>query len=215
MAQRAVQRAQDHEVHLRMSYDEYLAWVEENLHSEWADGEVTVFMPPSDRHQDLAGWLAALIRYFADLYDLGAVRTPPFEMRLWPGGPAREPDVLFIAKAHLHRRTPARLDGPADLAIEIISPDSATRDRVDKYREYQRAGILEYWVFDPRPDKERAYFYHLTPEGVYRPVPPDTDGYYQSVVLPGFRLRLDWLWQDPLPPLPGLVQLFERPRGEA
>ncbi len=36
--------------------------------------------------------------------------------------------------------------GVPDLAVEIISPSSATYDRLTKYETYQRAGIPEYWL---------------------------------------------------------------------
>ena len=36
---------------LRMSYDEYLARAEEDIHAEWVDGEVILQMPPKQPHQ--------------------------------------------------------------------------------------------------------------------------------------------------------------------
>ena len=42
-------------------------------------------------------------------------------------------------------------------------------------------------------------FYQLGDDGHYRLVPPDADGSYHSRALAGFRLRPDWLWQEPLP----------------
>ncbi len=201
MARPTTGPAPTHERRLPMSYEDYLAWADEDIHAEWVDGEVIVFMPPSDRHQDLVGWLAALLRLFVDLFDLGAVRTEPFEMRARPDGPARRPDVLFVAREHLDRLTPQRLAGPADLVVEVVSPDSATRDHTDKLAEYREAGVREYWILDSRPGWKQADFYQLGADGQYRAVPPDADGYYRSAALPGFRLRPDWLWQDPLPRL--------------
>ena len=95
--------------------------------------------------------------------------------------------------------SPTRLVGPADLVIEIVSDSSAARDRVDKFYEYERAGVREYWIFDPRTDKERVDFYRLTAQGKYQAVLPDADGRYHAAVLPGFWLHPDWLWQDPPP----------------
>ncbi len=184
---------------LAMSYEDYLAWADEDTHAEWVDGEVIVFMPPTDRHQDIIGFLDTLLRLFTELFDLGVVRVAPFEMRARPGGPAREPDLLFVAREHLDRLTPRRLAGPADLVVEVVSPDSATRDRTEKFAEYQAMGVREYWIFDPRSGQEGAFFYRLTADGAYEPIPPDADGRYHSTVLPGFWLRPDWLWQEPLP----------------
>jgi hypothetical protein len=57
------------EKRLRMSYNEYEAWVDEDTHSEWVDGEVTVFMPTTARHDQIVGLLYALLRLFVDLHE--------------------------------------------------------------------------------------------------------------------------------------------------
>jgi Uma2 family endonuclease len=41
------------------------------------------------------------------------------------------------------------LKGAPDLCIEIISPSSATIDRVDKFDQYRDAGMMYYWILDP------------------------------------------------------------------
>ena len=199
MARPVTQPAPAGERRLPMTYEEFQAWEDEGRHGEWVDGGVIVFMPPTDRHQAVITWLARLLGFFADPFDLGEVRVAPLEIRARPGGPAREPDLLFVAREHLDRLTPQRLAGPADLVVEVVSPDSATRDRVDKLAEYREAGVREYWILDSRPGWKQADFYQLGADGQYRAVPPGADGYYRSAALPGFRLRPDWLWQDPLP----------------
>lgn len=64
--------------------------------------------------------------------------------------------------------------------------------------------MRDYWLIDPRPHQQQADFYRLDTNQAYQPVPleesPDqAAGVYTSTVLPNFRLRLDWLWQQPLP----------------
>lgn len=184
---------------LRMSYDEFLAWVDDDTHAEWVDGEVTVFMPPTRAHQRLDQFLAGLLGLYVRLLGLGEVLTAPFEMRLVPGRLSREPDLLFVANAHADLLTEQRLDGPADLVVEIVSAHSVSRDRRQKLTDYQSAGIPEYWTIDARPRRQRADFLQLTPEGTYRSMPLDAAGRYHSAVLPGFWLDPAWLWQEPLP----------------
>jgi Uma2 family endonuclease len=36
------------------------------------------------------------------------------------------------------------------IVVEVISPRSGDRDYVDKREEYLRAGVLEYWILDPK-----------------------------------------------------------------
>jgi Uma2 family endonuclease len=182
-----------------MSYEEFLAWADEDTHAEWEDGEVIIFMPPKTRHQDIATFLATLLRLFVDFFQLGEVLTAPFEMKVSPESPAREPDILFVAREHRERLTEDRLVGPADLIVEVISDDSVHRDRVRKFYEYQGAGVREYWIIDPRPGQEQADFWVLNEEGKYQPVPVGEDGVYRSTVIPGFWLRVDWLWEEELP----------------
>jgi Uma2 family endonuclease len=111
----------------------------------------------------------------------------------------REPDVMVITEEHRARIKPTFVEGPADLVVEVVSPESRGRDRGDKYFEYEQAGVREYWLIDPQ--RRQAEFYHLGDGGVYVQVPPDGGGRFESRVLPGLWVRVEWLWQDPLPRL--------------
>jgi Uma2 family endonuclease len=181
-----------------MSYDDFLVWADE-AHAEWVDGEVTVFIPPNIRHQFIANFFQALLTLFASAFDLGDVLGAPVEMRARLDGPAREPDILFVAAAHHDRLMAQRLAGPADLVVEIVSNESASRDRVDTFYEYEAAGIAEYLLIDPRPGKERVDFYRLTEAGKYLAVLPDGAGCYHSTVLPDFWFDPAWFWATPTP----------------
>lgn len=120
-------------------------------------------------------------------------------MRLPTRPSGREPDLLFVANEHANRLRPTYVDGPADLVIEIVSPDSEERDRVTKLAEYEGAGIPEYWLIDPA--HQETTFYRLGADGRYSAVPIDADGFYHPAALSGFRLRVAWLWERPLPAL--------------
>lgn len=192
---------------LRMSYEEWLAWDHEGGLTEWVDGEVLVMTPPSIAHQRIVAFVSALLYLFAQLGRLGRVISAPVAMRVRAGGSGREPDVLFLSALHLDRLTDQMVNGPADLVVEVISDESVTRDRSDKFYEYQEGGVREYWIIDPRPGKQRVDLYTLDERGRYQPIPPDT-GIYRSVVLPGFWLQEDWLWADEPDPLAALTAIL-------
>src|SRR5437660_12435849 len=120
-------------------------------------------------------------------------------MKLSTRPSGREPDLLVISKGKLSNLKQNYLDGPADMVVEIVSPDSQARDRGDKFYEYEEAGIPEYWILDQ--SRRRAEFYQFEGERTYKLIDPDENGVYRSKVLEGLWLKVDWLWQDPLPTL--------------
>ncbi len=181
----------------KLSYEEFLQRYDEDTPAEWVDGEVILLSPASSRHQDLSDFLTAILRAYVEAKQLGVVRSAPFQMKLGLSG--REPDLLFIAQENIERLKENYLDGPADLVIEIISPESRLRDRGEKLAEYELAGVREYWLLDP--EEKRADFYMLSPDGRYDRRRPQPDGRYRSEVLAGFELDTNWLWQSPLPPV--------------
>jgi Uma2 family endonuclease len=178
---------------LQMSYEQFLAWAGEDTHAEWLNGEVIVFMTAKDDHQNTVELLFTLLTLFARLLGLGKVRVAPFEMRLSQS--SREPDILFVSVRNLNRITASRVQGPADLVVEIVSDDSVNRDRQQKFKEYREAGVPEYWIVDPRPGKLRADFYYLDEEGNYDLFATEDDEKVESRVVEGFWLRPSWLWQ--------------------
>jgi len=178
----------------QMNYEEFLTWADEDTLAEWVEGEIVMTSPASKRHQDINDFLTVIFRAFVEAHRLGVVLSAPFQMKLAASG--REPDLLFLSQVHRDRLKENRVEGPADLVVEIISPESAARDRGDKFYEYEAAGIPEYWLIDPQ--REQAEFYQLDPQGHYQPARLDEQGTYASKALPGLRLPVAWLWNPPM-----------------
>lgn len=197
-----------------MSFEEFLAWGDEDTWAEWVDGEVIVLSPAGTKHQTIMLFLAETLNNFVLMRKLGRVLTAPFLVRLPdPVRRGREPDIIFIRQENVTRLHPTYFAGAPDLVVEITSPESLARDREEKFAEYEKAGVGEYWLIDP--DKEEAEFYRLADNGRYHLVSARREGIYRSHVIPGFWLQIEWLWADP--PLAGieaLAQLGVFPRGE-
>jgi Uma2 family endonuclease len=164
--------------------------------AEWVDGEVRIDMSPvTVDHDGIRQFLDTILSQYVQAKNLGTVYGEKFLMHLPEVPSGRSPDVLFLRseRATIQRRS--FLDGPVDLAIEIVSKDSRARDRGEKYYEYESAGVGEYWIIDP--ERQQVEFYVLR-EGTYGPVQP-TDGRYASAVVDGFWIEVDWLWRRPHP----------------
>ncbi len=178
-----------------MTYEEFLDWADEDTLAEWVEGRVVMASPASKKHQDLVRFLSDVLAAYAETHELGSILIAPFQMRLATSG--REPDVIFVASDHRDRVLATRISGAADLVVEIVSPESRSRDRGEKFYEYQAGGVPEYWIIDP--DEHRAEFYQLDENGLYQIMLPDADSIYRSRVMDGLWIRTLWLWQDQLP----------------
>jgi Uma2 family endonuclease len=183
-------------VGLRMSEEEFVAWYTFEGQAEWVDGEVVFMSPVSRPHDRTQWWVRNLLQFFVEDRKLGEVLGPEFTTRLTYGGrkvSRREPDILFVATAHIERLKAKLLEGPPDLAVEIVSPESVTRDHREKYLEYESAGVGEYWIIDPASEIIEAY----TRAGEhFEPIPRAIDQ-IASRVLPGWYIRPSWLWHQP------------------
>jgi Uma2 family endonuclease len=178
------------------SLEDFLVRSDEDAWAEWIDGEVIPMSPASDRHQDLVRFLLALLSLHIEARELGWVRSAPFAMLLPDRPQVREPDLLFVRSDRMGLVESTFLNGPADLVVEIVSPESLSRDRGEKFVEYEAAGIPEYWLIDPL--REQLDLYSLGEDGRYRLVPAAGDE-VASRVIDGFRLKVSWLWRKPLP----------------
>ena len=129
----------------------------------------------------------------AEEADAGEVTPDGFAER-WDEATIQMPGAAVFKKGGFGRIKATHSEGGADLVIEIVSRDSRERDRGRKLDEYERAGVEEYWIVDP--ERRRAEFHRLR-EGAYEPVLPDEEGRVHSSTLPGFYLRVAWLWNRP------------------
>jgi Uma2 family endonuclease len=181
-----------------MSWEEFLAWaLRQERRFEWVDGEIVELMPDRTRHLLLVRFIFLLVHEYVEQHRLGLTLFSGLLMRLPQRPSGRVPDVTFISTERLHRLFDTYFDGPVDLAVEVVSPDSTRRDYHDKLAEYESAGIREYWLIDPLQGK--AWFYVLSSTGKYQEANAGADGVYTSTVLPGLCLRVEWLWRDALP----------------
>jgi Uma2 family endonuclease len=177
-----------------VTLDEFLS-AYDGIAAEWVDGKVYPMAPVTNRHQNIVDFLGTLLRELVEETDAGIIRTSQLAMRI--DNSLRVPDILFLATEHLDRLTETYVDGPADFAVEVVSPESRARDRGEKFYLYEQAGVREFWLVDPLRDVVELH--RLGASGTYQPVLPDENGTLASMVLQGFWLRPEWLWRDRLP----------------
>lgn len=179
-----------------MTVEEFDAWRDSEVRAELVDGRVLTLSPESTRADELRNFLGSLLAVVVRREGLGRVFGPNVAVHL-PGGLRRVPDLLFVPAARLHTVQETAVVAPPDLAVEVVSPDSVRRDWRDKFFEYQQAGVQEYWIVDPQNERAEVYFLEAGAYVLQEPL----EGFLRSAVVPGFRVRAEWLWLVPPPDL--------------
>ncbi|MBW5485739.1 Uma2 family endonuclease [Streptomyces bambusae] len=81
-----------------------------------------------------------------------------------------EPDLLVTTSPYDPDRTWYSAD-QVQLVVEVVSPESAHRDRTVKLRKYAEAGIPHYWCIEDEDGAPVVHVYELDgPTGTYVPV---------------------------------------------
>ncbi len=146
------------------TYADYCEWTGDERW-ELIDGVPYAMAPaPTDDHQ------AALIEITRQVsnYLLGKtckVYIAPFDVRLNPDGDDNnvvQPDLLIVCDPAKISKKGCR--GAPDMIAEVLSPSTATHDRLRKFNAYLRAGVREYWIVDPI---DRVVHVHILHEGKY------------------------------------------------
>src|SRR6516225_8794057 len=113
------------------TYDDFCALVRDGQKADLIDGVIYMASPENTEANDLEGWLLMVIRGFVRRKDLGKVFVSRVAYRLDKKN-APEPDIGFVRKANLHRIKRGGVQGPPDLAVEVVSPESVDRDYEEK-----------------------------------------------------------------------------------
>ena len=185
----------------RFTQDQFCAWLEGRPASdvnryELIGGRVFVSPPSRWPHGAVEAVVSARIGWHVQAAKLGTVLGSSAGHEL-PSGDTLEPDLSFISNERF-ARGPSPVWGRflrivPTLVIEILSPSTERRDRIEKLDIYARNGVDECWLVDPLR-REVAVF--ESAGAVFAAPRPFTSGVIASQVLPALELRVEALFAD-------------------
>lgn len=172
----------------RFTQAEFRVWVDtrsprDDGRYELLRGQIVMSPPARPRHARVEVVIASLIERHVAVHGLGLVfgSSAGFEL---PSGDTLAPDVSFVSRERLEGASLDDFFGLVpDLAVEILSPSSISRDRVEKLAIYAENGVAEYWIVDPR---RRAVEVHRLRGDAYAEPEIFVEGRIRSTVLPAF-----------------------------
>ncbi|MCL6478032.1 MAG: Uma2 family endonuclease [Peptococcaceae bacterium] len=130
-----------------MTYEDYLK-IDDGQRYELIEGELVLTPSPGFMHQHLTVVIERILWEHVKKRGLGLVLTAPFDI-IPAENVVLQPDVMYISRERYSLITENCMKGAPDLVVEILSPSSGRRDRLQKSRLYLRFGVKEYWVTDP------------------------------------------------------------------
>ena len=120
---------------------------------ELVSGRIIMTPPAAWDHAEIEAKVIRIIGDFVSKHHLGRSFGSSAGYQL-PSGDTLEPDASFISRERWARGPQPRrgqfLKTVPSLVVEILSPATARRDRIEKKKIYETNGVDEYWLVDPR-----------------------------------------------------------------
>ena len=135
---------------VRYTYTDYLQWDDEKRR-ELIDGVPYLMALPSPRHQEILVNLAIIFKNF--LKGKHCKVSLSVDVRLNADtidDTVVQPDLMIICDHSII--DDASIKGVPDMVVEVLSPSTARYDKTLKFNTYQKAGIREYWIIDPKDE---------------------------------------------------------------
>lgn len=177
----------------RFTYQDYLELPEEpGYHFEVLDGMLCKEPSPNVPHQRVSRRLQRILEdYFWATDPEGEILNAPLDVTFGDFN-VLQPDLLYVSGEQKKIVKNARIDGPPTLLVEVLSPTSGRRDRLQKMEIYQKAQVQHYWLVSP---EEKTLECFSLRDGVYARVASGIDD--DTVEHPefeGLSIELKKLW---------------------
>ena len=124
--------------------------------AEFINGVVVYHSPASLQNLLARKHLAQLLSLYATKHDRGLVLDEKALCAFSRND--YEPDVVFFAQPRPQAFTADQMEFPVpDLVVEVLSPSTQANDRGVKFDDYERSGVREYWIVDPKGKAVEVY----------------------------------------------------------
>lgn len=120
---------------------------------ELARGRIIMTPPAAWDHAEVEARIIRILGDFVAKRNLGKMFGSSAGYQ-FPSGDILEPDASFVSRRRWRKGPQPRrgqfLKIIPTLVVEILSPATARRDRIEKKLIYQANGVEEYWLVDSR-----------------------------------------------------------------
>lgn len=177
----------------KLTYQDYLDIPEDpGYRFEILDGMLVKEPSPNVIHQRVSRRLQRILEdHFGEVDSEGEIFDAPLDVTPLDYNVV-QPDIFYVSGEQQLIVKDTHIDGAPELVVEILSPSSRRKDRLQKMQIYQRAKVQHYWLVDPQERTLECFAWH---DGVYALV---ASGMEDDVVehpdFAGLSIALQSLW---------------------
>jgi len=155
----------------RYTYADYVTWIDD-VRRELIGGFIHILSAPARIHVRISGKLNRVIdRFIEKKKGKCHIYFAPFNVRLPVEGSKEndkiynvvQPDICVVCD--LTKLDKMGCIGAPDLIVEVLSPSTAKKDWNYKFNLYEKAGVREYWIVNPKGKVVNTFI--LQPDGYY------------------------------------------------
>ncbi len=153
-----------------VTYQQFMEMTEESENRyELIDGEVFMLASPSFTHQRVLKDLNNVFQYFFKNHDKCDAFLAPLDIELIRQQIKLlreeteddinivQPDLMVLCDYMKDINEKDKYMGTPSLVVEILSPSTASKDRIRKLGLYMDSGVCECWIVDPKGKKVMIY----------------------------------------------------------
>lgn len=177
----------------KLTYQDYLELPEEpGYRFEILDGVLIKDPSPNVMHQRVSRRLQRVLEeYFWEVDPHGEIFNAPLDVT-FHNITVVQPDLFYVSGEQKQIVKDAHIDGPPKLVVEVLSPSSSRKDRLQKLRIYQEGHVEHYWLVNP---EEKTLECFSLQNGVYSLVATGMDDdVVEHPSFTGLTIALKDLW---------------------
>jgi len=179
----------------RLTYKDLQSFPDDGLRHELIDGVHFVTPAPVTKHQRVSLRLSAAFYNYFELRPIGEAFAAPLDIVL-SNFDVVEPDVFVVLNEQRHIIKEKNVAGAPAIVVEILSPSTRRRDEGIKRVLYERTGVREYWIIDPRAESIAVWSRSAEGRLVRTELMHRSEGHrLTTTLLPHFAVPLDKLFQ--------------------
>jgi Uma2 family endonuclease len=133
---------------ISLTYRDYLNFPDDRQKYEILEGELYMTPSPNYLHQKISQSLEYFLYSHIRQHRRGILLHAPMDVII-NESTVVQPDILFVREERRTIITDRGVEGAPDLVVEILSPSTASLDRLSKFQIYGKLGVCWYWIVDP------------------------------------------------------------------